>query len=433
MLLPPAPSRPTNDIIEGVSDGTPYRLLGLESDSTSTQLSCLDLRESLMIRDGSKQIINLDDWPILIFLKGFGCSKIEFRTRDINLIDAWSARILSYEQSYLSDPDSVKVDECHWDEVDPHSGIALIQCFFERIESFRANQMAQPAVPLMEGPIGVPSSAALNFMRELETESPIDTLHRFTLILNEYRSYGLIKDSKTWSLLIGDVMAVCLEYGQINKAKQIAEEHREALSAYWTDVQRTSRLLASYDPKVFELNHWMKIFETIPSSRLIGMLESLLTTPAGPQTLKLISARTHENPDEMIEICFHSDSAIQKLLLQWLLPHWRPAHFEKILNNLHQSKKRKDGPEIQRLWILALVRSSSRNAYDELYEFFKPKLLIWGSSHPQKKLQKLILQTLGENPNSETREFMKRILKFLKGDLAQYAEQIIQGQGRIGG
>jgi hypothetical protein len=386
-----------------------------------------------MIRDGLTQIINLDDWPILIFLKGFGCSKIEFRTRDTNLIDAWSARILGYEQSYLADPDSVKVNECQWDEIELHSGMALIQCFFERIESFRTTQLAKPAVPLLEGPIGVPSSAALSFMRELETESPIDTLHRFTLILNEYRSYGLIKDSKTWSLLIGDVMAVCLEHGQLHKAKQIAEEHRESLSAYWIDVHRTSRLLASYDPKVFELNNWMKIFETIPSSKLIGMLESLLTTPAGPQTLKLISTRTHENPDEMIEICFQSESAIQKLLLQWLLPHWRPAHFEKILKNLHQSRKRKDGPEIQRLWILALVRSSSRNAYDELKAFFKPKLFTLGSSHARKQLQKLIIQTLGENPNFETREFMKSILKLLKGDLAQYAEQIIQGQGRIGG
>ena len=408
-------------------------MLGLESDSTSGLLSSLDLRESRMLRDGSTQLINLDDWPILIFLKGFGCSKIEFRTRDTTLIDAWSARILSYEQSYLADPDSVKVNECQWDEVDPHSGILLIQCFFERLESLRTTQMTQPAVPLMEGPIGVLSSAALNFRRELETESPVDTLHRFTFILNEYRSYGLIKDPKMWALLIGDVVAVCLEHGQLNKAKQIAEEHREAFSSYWIDVQRTSRLLASYDPKVFELNHWMRVFETIPSAKLIGMLEALLTTPAGPQTLKLISARTHEDPDEMIEICFESESAIQKLLLQWLLPHWRPAHFEKVLKNLHHSRKGKDGPEIQRLWILALVRSSSRNAYDELKAFFKPRLFTLGSSNSQRQFQKLIIQTLGENPSSETREFMKSMLKFLKGDLAQYAEQIIQGQGRSGG
>lgn len=414
-----------------MTDGSPYKLLGLESSLSSTEVSCLDLRESLMLREGSSQFVNLDEWPILIFLKGFGCSKIEFRTQDTALIDAWSSRILGYEQSYLADPDSVKVNECQWDEVDPHSGIALIQCFFERIENLRANQTLRPSVPLMEGPIGVSSSASMNFIRELETETPTDTLHRFSFILNEYRSYGLINDAKTWSMLIGDVMAVCLEHGQLNKAKQISEEHRDALAAYWLDVQRTVRIISAYDPKVFELNNWMRVFDTLPSSRLIEMLDSLLTTPAGPQTLKLISARTHENPDEMIEICFRSDAAIQKLLLQWLLPHWRPAHFERVLKSLNQSTKRQDASEIQRLWILALVRASSRNAYDELKSFFRPKLFVWKDSNPQKNLQKIIIHTLSENPTSETREFMKSVLKFLKGDLSQLAERIIQGQGGI--
>lgn len=412
-----------------VSSVSPLRLLQFSSDDSADSTCAIDLRQLTVVNSQGSQPLNIDEWPVLIFLKGFGCSRIQFLTKDLSVIDSWASRILNYEQIYLADPDSLKITECHWNETDPVSGQALIQCDFEQVEPQLNRLQRQFAVPPMEGPLGISESAVQSFISEIRTESPNDTLSRFVWILHEYRQSALIQDPAAWTALVADIIAVCLENNQLNKAEQIADQHRESLTLVWSQSDRLARLLSSYDPKVFEIRTWMKIFETLPSVQLIERMESLLATSAGPQTLKLISSRVHQNAEEIIEICFRVSPSLQKILLQWLLPQWRPAHFDRILINLKKSFENSAERELQRLWILALIRSSSRNAFDELREHFKTSFPFWGKRSRNKTIQRVIIEVIAENQNSEAREFIKSIRKNLATDLVALAESIIQRRG----
>ncbi len=381
----------------------------------------------------SSSAFNLDEWPLLQFLKGMGIQSVEFFTKDPQAIERWSERILGYELIFLEDPDSLKMIECQWNELDPLNNQILIQCKIASAGVFedRSHLTDTYSVPPMHAPLGISEEARLKIIDEVAHQSPQDVLSRFVSILQEYRTGAKKIDPVVWAFLVGDIVTVALDSKLLEKAIQLIDEHKLALAPLWSNTERVQRLFAAYDPKPSELVPWARIFDSLSTAQLMTYVEALLGTPAGPQILKLMNMRAQQDPAELVDICFRSQALTQKLLLQWLAPHWRPFHYGRILNALDTLLQSPVDPELLRLWLQALIRASKTNAFDDLVKVFKPRFFgLWGA-RTSLQTKRALLNALAEQPSSDSIEFLKKIRAFVHGELADQVEKLLHGYREV--
>ena len=365
------------------------------------------------------------DSPLLLFVKGMGVERIDFFTKDSEIVDRWLERLAGYEFLFLEDPDNFKASELQWNELDPNSNEELIVCHIKEAHPQFDQLRAHPSVPPMMAPLGIPEESRLKFLQEIEIQSPDETLSRFTSILQEFRTSVKSIDPLVWAVLVGDVIAITLHSKLLDKAVQIADEHRLGLAPLWNNSDRVIQIFSSYDPKGSEISLWAKIFATLPTPQLINTLETHLGSEGEPQILKLMNYRALHSPEELVEICFGSKPLIQKILLQWLTPHWKPFHYGRLLNSLDQALRSSADEDLVRLWISALVRASKSNAFDDLAKIFRPKFFrIWGTKTDIAS-KRMILNAISESPSTECREFLRKIRKYVQGELADHVEKML--------
>lgn len=353
---------------------SPKKIPGLEVDSPS--LRQVNLIEGKLINEvGGVQVFDLEQWPIMLFLKGIGFERVHFHEGSSRLLEVWAERIATYQTSYLFDPENFRAEECQWNEQDKNKTSFLIECVAPSRKERRKEPRFYSNVPPLEAPLGVDLEMVQKFVDEVEQQTPQETLHRIHSILKEYEKDSKNRDPKIWAALIADVIAVSLESKLIDKAVELAETHGVALSSIWSESpDRLIRLFSSYDPRGTELFSWSRIFSTYKNADLVRSFENYLSSPAGPQIVKFLNYRIQNQSDEIIDICFSESAAIQKLLHQWLAPHWREKHYPKIWALVQESLAHES---LFRLWLLALLRSSTTLALRDLQSFFeKPK--FWG-------------------------------------------------------
>lgn len=387
--------------------------------------------EKTLLPSGELESFSLNDSPLLLFMKGLGVERIDFATSDMEIIDRWLERVASYELLFLEDPDHFKFSELQWNEVDPRSNEVLIQSFHKETRISLDPLKTHFSVPPMMAPLGIPEEARLKFIQEIEIQLPDETLSRVTSILQEFRTSVKKIDPVIWAMLVGDVIAIALKSKLLEKAVQIAEEHKVGMAPLWNNPDRVSQIFLNYDPKGAEIPAWAKIFETLSTPQLIAMLENFLGSDCGPQILKLMNFRALHTPEELVEICFQSNPLIQKILLQWLSPHWKPFHYGRLLNSLDNALRSRMDEDIIRLWISALMRASKTNAFDDLVKLFQPKFFkIWGTKADIAS-KRMILNAISENPSSECKEFLKKIRKYVQGELADQVEKLLHGYRQV--
>ena len=386
-------------------------------------LTQINLHENVFLtREGISKHFDPEQWPIMIFMKGLGFEKIIFKTTDTTVLENWAQRITTYQQEYLFDPENFRSEECQWNESDETSGLANIECHWESKHPSKDHLKTTMLVPPLEAPLGVDTETSRKFIDEVSGQSPQEILLRVHSLLKEYEKDSKNKDPQLWGSLVADVVSVALESRFLEKAIEIAETHSSTMENLWdSSYERVARLFSAYDPKGAELFSWSRIFSTFPSAELIKSYESYLASPAGPQMIKLLNYRIQNQSDEMIDICFEEGESIQKHLLQWLTPHWREKHYSRILLQIEN----RTHPSLTRLWVTALLRSSTSRALLDLEKFF-PKKSFWERRRSDAHFQSLILDILAEHPSTETALFIRKIKSRLTGKLAGQAETILQ-------
>lgn len=395
------------------------------------------IEEKMEAVGGALSEFNLDTWPILVFLKGTGFSRIEFRTNDEAIIDRWINRIQQYEQKFIQDPENLHFDECLWDELSPESEEPLIHCV--RLEIQKAPQKLRKRkhhVPPMEAHLGVDARSVERFVDEIRQLSPKDTLLRTQFILQEFKQSKKDVEGIQWAQLIGDIISVSLEAKHLDKAIHIAEENRTLLRSLWSDSQRVVRIFSAYEPKSQELKTWSKIFDTLPLEDLVRYLESHLSSSAGPQIVRLMNERAPKHTEQLFAICIRENASMQKLILQWLSPHWQTQHYRDLLKCLFQSLKRGDDLELVNHWINGLLRSYPSLALQDLKSFFEPPKFLAKLFKKDKQItphsQKSVLVALGEHRSTEVLQFLKDIKPWTQGEAADEIErQIHTYRGKV--
>lgn len=387
----------------------------------------LDLETGQMVYpDGRLESVSLDEWPILSFLKGMGFGQVQFNSNDAGLVERWAERIYGYEQLFLEDPDNLKVMEFNWDEVDPQSGRCLIRCIRQSGPTNPARQQTSYWVPPMLAPLGITEDQRARFVSEIESQSAAETISRFTTILNEFKRASSQIDDQVWGALLLDFITITLKEKHLDRAIQIAEEHREALIPTWSRFDKVQEALSAYDPKPTELALWAKIFEGISTQALVGFLQHFLGSTAGPQLLKLMNFRAQRDPELLVDFAFDSPASVQKLLLQWLAPHWKPFHYSRLLNAFEESVRRNADEDLMKLWMGALLQASKAHVFGDLFKIFKPKLFgLFGNPAPL-TARRAIIRVLAEHPSADCREFLKNIRKYVQGELADQVEKLLQ-------
>jgi hypothetical protein len=391
----------------------------------------LDLMNSELMIDSSDSLsqehhsIQLDDLPILLFLKGMGCLSVRISTHDKDIIQRWTGRIQTYEQLYLSDPDSLKINECHWDEFPSHGDVPVITVKFHSTPHKETTQSWW--VPPMLAPLGISESTRLQFLSEVEDQSPNSILNRFSSILEEYKKSSAQLDAVVWAFLLSDSIAIALEAKQLDVALEFCQSNTGALRPVWSHSSRVIRMLKAYDPKAAETIKWAQLFETFSNTQLVELLEEIVPSEAGPQSLKLLTLRAQQSPEELANLAFHAKPFHQRLLLPRISHHWKPFHYGQVLQALETSLAERTFEDLSRLWVSALVRSSRRHAFEDIEKIFRPRFFGFLGSRISQEAQKIILQALAEIPSTECYEFLKRIRRHVQGELADVVEKILKG------
>jgi hypothetical protein len=129
----------------------------------------------------------------------------------------------------------------------------------------------------------------------------------------------------------------------------------------------------------------------------------------------------------MIQICVSSPLKTQKILAQWLAPHWRPKHYAVIQQQLENALRQRD-PDCIQPWLQALLRSYLAKALEDLKTHFQPKK-IWQSLFSKKtsdqKMQEQILLALEELRSVEILNFLKDVRPHVQGRPAHQIEKMI--------
>lgn len=373
-------------------------------------------------KSGAAHSFDLEQWPALLFLKGLGFESVKFSDQALDVVETWALRIATYQTSYLFDPENFRKEECNWSETDSQSDLVLIECIAPSKRSPREDPGFKFFVPPLEAPLGIDPGLLEKFRSEVENQSGPETLLRVHSILKEYEKDSKNKDPKIWTSLLVDIISIALESKLLDKAVELAETHRSALESLWSPYNpRVVRLFSAYEPKGAELFSWSRIFSTLKNLPLVEFFEPYLSTSAGPQMIKLMNYRVQNQSDEMAEICFRATESIQRVLLQWLSPHWREKHYPKLWK---LTERNKQNEPMLKLFLNALMRSSRSRALQDLEEYFpRPRLL--GRVSTDLNLQRVILNVLNDYPSIDSLEFIKKVKPNLHGKLADLAEKIL--------
>jgi len=377
------------------------------------------------------EAINLDDWPILLFLKGIGFDTVSFYSNSQSALERWTARLSQYELIFIADPENLAVEECIWNEKDD-TGNLLIECHLptpsphQQQKKQRVDITPGGHVPPLEAPLGIDDDAALRFVDEIEKQTPQETLLRTHLILREFESDAKHKDPFVWASLIADIIAIALESRWVEKAVQIAKDFDQSLKLVWTKSERALRLFSAYDPKPSELRNWSEVFQSCSSVDLVWYLDSQLSTTAGPQILKLMNYRAQTEPELLIEICFQEKPNVQRILLPWLIAHWKLKHYPNVFHHLKTSLEQNESEEIVQLWIVAALRSSAEHSFQDFLQLIPKRKWFCVLDKSKLVFQKLLLKVFTENPSHDVLPFMKKAKHLFSGEIADQAEKLLR-------
>jgi hypothetical protein len=383
----------------------------------------VDLLNSTIVCENEKaESFDLEQWPVMLFLKGLGFENVSFQPQASTVIGPWAHRLGTYQTAYLFDPENFRKEECQWNEVDDVNGALLIECVEPSKKNRREELRSHFTVPPLEAPLALDTELVKKFRDEVYNQSPQETLLRVHSILKEYDKDSKKKSPMIWTALVTDIISIALEARLLEKAIELSENHQAALKDIWSPGNtRVVRLFSAYDPKGAELFAWSRIFTTLSNAQLVDFFESYLSTPAGAQMIKLMNYRIQNQSDEMVEICFKCSEGVQRLLLQWLSPHWREKHYLQLFSFVEKSV---DNEDMFRLWLSALLRSSQSRALSDLENFFpKPRLL--SRQKINVAFQKMVLGLFMEQPSGEILHFIRKIKSRLGGKLADQAEKIL--------
>lgn len=385
------------------------------------------LDAQVICESGETYGFDLEAHPLLVFLKAVGFQAVEFYTRDSQVLEMWTERLTQYQQAYIQDPQYLQDGNFAWDEISDERR-KVIHCI-QRAETIARQQnwrQTIPSIPSLNGPLGVDPQSVQRFLHEIESQTPSDTLRRVQIILQEYDAATLCKKEEShWSPLIMDIVSSALEANQLDRAVEISLSYQEALKNGWKDHERVQRLFSAYDPRGSEILIWSRIFESLKTQELVEFTATSLSTNAGPQILKMMGFRAQTQPDEMIQICLAEKQATQKMLLQWLMPHWKPKHFEEVWIAVKSSI---GSLALFRMWLEAALHCSGARTFERLIEYF-PRPNIFKRSQVDPLLQKTILDVLSDHHPIDASEFARQIKPVLTGKLSNLAEKIISNQG----
>lgn len=407
--------------------------LSLQKDSFDWgKLEQVDLiQEKIRLSGGQEFDLSLETiWPGFLFLKAMGFEILRFHSQKPNQIQTWMQRIEAYQQSFLEDPEAISIEECTWNEIDEISLDTVIECIQKTSRVDHRPASLYP-VPPMEAPLSVEPHALRSFLNEVHHQRDEDILLRLQSILQEFKNDSKNIEEELWTNLVGDIIALALRTRQLDKASKLATEHHETLKNLWFNTDRSLQILSSFEAsRSNELQSWNQIFSTLPTDRLIYFFQNHLSSPAGPQIVRLMSIRVKERPNDFAKLCFECEQSSQKLLLQWLSPYWGPQHYRQLYAALLRALKGKSELELIQALIQALLRSYRIQALKDLSLFFTPKTwlkrIFSRTPHLEAQKQKSILNALAEIPSADTIVFLKEIRPSLKGEVADYVERLLQ-------
>jgi hypothetical protein len=391
----------------------------------------LDLIQGELQKPEGVRPFEIDEWPILLFLKGVGFQKIIFQPGAPEAVELWVQRIQSYENDFIQDPENFLREEYSWNEKNLDTDEILIECVGTEIRKSREIQPTINTVPPMDAPLGITSEAAEHFLDEVRRQSPQEIFQRILSILVEFERNARNKNQDLWARLVGDVIIVALRCHLLEKANRIAQEHKSGLEPLWSDRDRVAKLLGAYDPKASELTEWAQLFDLCKIELLIGFLESHLSSEAGPQILKLMNYRAQKNPDAFISLIRNQSITVQKLLMQWLAPHWRPKHLAFLDGTLSLMIGGTQDEELFKIWVTALIRCSPKEGFDRLIRYFKVSKWFWKKTPFNPAFQRGLLSALSEHQSVEAFEFLKKIRKNVSKDLMHQVDKIIDTYRKV--
>jgi len=406
----------------------------IESENHFLRLKLVEAK--LVHSSGDQSDISLDElWPTLNFLKALGFREILFRRPSNGQISSWMGRLESYQQLFIQDPEYAGAGEFVWNELDPESETSLIECFranaepstqpFE--ETVQVIELRLGPVPPMMSNLSVDEYALRAFINEIEGNKLEDCLARFESIFDEYRvTQGLNLPDDT-SSLVASVICFALERKQVDKARSLVQANEKILKNIFSDPAWIIRLLEIYEPKTTEIQSWSEVFKLIATTQILDLIQSQPATKAARQLVKLMSIRVGREHEELITLCFQVATAKQKILLQWLSPHWRPKYYPQLWIQLEKSLQSSDLELIQ-LWMQALLRCYSAQALEDLKNYFYPMSFwkrIWSKSQSKEDSQTRLLNALNENRSTEILKFLKDIRPYVRGKSAHHVEKLI--------
>ena len=357
---------------------------------------------------------NLDEWPILLFLQGLGFEKIILRNKSADALFSWVSRMAEYQQTFIQDPDNLFIDECIWNQADGNE--IFVECLPAPKDILKRSEknMGHPVpaqADYLQAPLGITPEMSARFVSEIDHISNAEIFARLHSILLEYEKDSRAKDETVWASFLTDVIAVALEAKLLDKAAQLSKDHSKILSSVWSRREKTLRLFSVYDPKSSQLSLWASIFDSLNLEEVVRLLESSLSTPAGPQILKLMNHWSQTKTGSVIDFCIHADAGTQERLLPWLAPHWKVSHFEKIWTATKLQLKNGRSKALTQAWLSALFRCSRSKAFENIRPLFMQKKYFWSKRPAPIETQKMILDILAEHPDAETLSLLTDIRK----------------------
>jgi len=397
----------------------------------------LKLVESKLVHSsGDQSDVSLEElWPTLNFLKALGFREILFRKPSPEHLSKWMGRVESYQQHYIQDPEYAGAEEFVWNELDPDSEAPHIECFkanaepstqpFE--ESLQVIELGLGPVPPMMSNLSVDEQALHGFVNEIEAANLEDAIGRFESIFDEYRSMQGLNMPEDSASVVASVVCFALENKKIEKARSLVSTNEKILKNIFNDPSWIIRLLEIYEPKTAEIQSWSEVFKLIPTSQILDLIETQAGTKAARQLVKLMSIRVGREHEELIVLSFSLTTTKQKILLQWLSPHWRPKYYPQLWIQLERALQTTDLELIQ-LWMQALLRCYSAQALEDLKNYFYPVSFwkrIFTKRASKEDAQARLLNALNENRSTEILKFLKDIRPFVRGKSAHQVEKLI--------
>ena len=406
----------------------------IESENHFLRLKLVEAK--LVHASGDQSDVSLDElWPTLNFLKALGFREILFRRPTTDHVNKWMGRLESYQQLFIQDPEYAGAGEFVWNELDPESETPLVECFranaepstqpFE--ETVQVIELSLGPVPPMMSNLSVDEQALKGFINELEADNLDDSLGRFASIFEEYRAMQGLHLPEDSGSIVASVICFALENKKIDRARSLVQANEKILEDTFKDPHWLIRLLEIYEPKTTEIQGWSEIFKLLPTPQILDLIESQTGTKAARQLVKLMSIRVSREHEELIALCLKLPPTQQKILLQWLSPHWRPKYYPQLWIQLEHALQSTDLELIQ-LWMQALLRCYSAQALEDLKNYFYPVSFwkrLFSKNSSKVEAQARLLNALNENRSTEILKFLKDIRPYVRGKSAHQVEKLI--------